>query len=136
MYLFKEGVPYQRNEASKREEQNVAKGNFGGGFGGVNMNQLLAQAKKMEKNMELAQEKTRQLTAVASSGGGAVTVTANGDYQLVSVEINKDVLSPDDPEMLQDLILVAVNDALRQIKTQADELRASATGGAGLPLGF
>ena len=114
----------------------MAKGNFGGGFGGVNMNQLLAQAKKMEKSMELAQEKTRQLTVVASSGGGAVTVTANGDYQLVSVEINKNVLGSDDPEMLQDLILVAVNDALRQIKTQADELRSSAAGGAGLPLGF
>ena len=114
----------------------MAKGNFGGGFGGVNMNQLLAQAKKMEKSMELAKEKAKQLTAVATSGGGAVKGTANGDCQLVSVEISRDVLSPDDPEMLQDLILVAVNDALQQVKTQADELRAQATGGAGLPLGF
>lgn len=114
----------------------MAKGNFGGGFGGVNMNQLLAQAKKMEKSMELAQEKTKELTAVATAGGGAVKVTANGEYQLVSVEINKDVLDPTDPEMLQDLILVAVNDALVQIKNQAEELRSKATGGANLPLGF
>lgn len=114
----------------------MAKGNFGGGFGGVNMNQLLAQAKKMEKSMELAQEKVKQLTAVATSGGGAVKVTANGDYQLVSVEISKEVLGPDDPEMLQDLIMVAANDALQQVRTRADELRAKASGGAGLPLGF
>lgn len=114
----------------------MAKGNFGGGFGGVNMNQLLAQAKKMERSMELAQEKAKELTGVATSGGGAVKVTANGEYQLVSVEIRKDVLDPDDPEMLQDLILVAVNDALQQVKTQADELRSKATGGAGLPMGF
>ncbi len=114
----------------------MARGNFGGGFGGVNMNQLLAQAKKMEKSMELAQEKTKQLSAAATAGGGAVKVIANGDYQLVSVEIGKDVLDPEDPEMLQDLILVAVNDALLQIKTQAEELRTKAAGGANLPLGF
>jgi DNA-binding YbaB/EbfC family protein len=114
----------------------MAKGNFGGGFGGVNMNQLLAQAKKMEKSMELAQEKAKEITCDATSGGGAVKVTANGAYQLVSVEIRKEVLDPDDPEMLQDLILVAVNDALLQVRTQADELRSKASGGAGLPMGF
>jgi len=114
----------------------MARGNFGGGFGGVNMNQLLAQAKKMEKSMELAQEKTKELTVQATAGGGAVKVTANGEYQLVSVEIDKNVLDPEDPEMLQDLILVAVNDALLQIKTQAEELRSRAAGGTGLPLGF
>lgn len=114
----------------------MARGNFGGGFGGVNMNQLLAQAKKMEKSMELAQEQTKQLSVVATAGGGAVKVTANGEYQLVSVEISKDVMDPGDPEMLQDLLLVAVNDALLQIRTRAEDLRAKAAGGANLPLGF
>ena len=114
----------------------MARGNFGGGFGGVNMNQLLAQAKKMEKNMEIAQEKVKELTVTSTAGGGAVKVTANGDYQLLSVEISKEALDPDDPEMIQDLLLVAVNDALLQIKTQAEELRSKATGGAIPPLGF
>ncbi len=114
----------------------MAKGNFGGGFGGINMNQLLAQAKKMEKSMDLAKEKVKELTATATAGGEAVKVTANGEYQLTSVEINKNVLDPNDPEMLQDLILVAVNDALSQITEQAEELRTKATGGASLPLGF
>lgn len=114
----------------------MARGNYSGGFGGVNMNQLLAQAKKMEKDLALAQEKTKQLTVTAASGGGAVKVAVNGDYQLVSVEIGKDVIDPDDPDMLQDLILVAVNDALLQIRTQAEEIRSKASGGANLPLGF
>ncbi len=114
----------------------MAKNNFGGGFGGVNMNQLLAQAKKMEKNIEIAQQKARELTATATSGGGAVKVCVNGDYQLTSIEIQKGVLDPNDPEMLQDLILVAVNDAMQQVRAQADELRSQATGGANLPLGF
>ena len=114
----------------------MARGNFGGGLGGVNMNQLLTQAKKMEKNFEIAQEKVKELTVASSAGGGAVKVTASGDYQLLSVEISKDVLNPDDPEMIQDLLLVAVNDALLQIRTQAEELRSKATGGSIPPLGF
>lgn len=114
----------------------MAKGNFGGGFGGINMNQLLAQAKKMERSMEIAQEKTKELTVTAAAGGGAVKVTVTGEYLLSSVEIDKAVLDPEDPEMLQDLILVAVNDAMSQIKIQAEELRSKATGGASLPLGL
>lgn len=114
----------------------MARGNFGGGFGGVNMNQILAQAKKMEKSLEIAQERIKELSVSTSSGGGAVKVSVNGEYNITSLEINKDVVNPDDTEMLQDLILVAVNDALAQIKIQSEELKSKATGGTGLPLGF
>ena len=91
-----------------------------GGFpGGGSMNNLLKQAQKMQADMLKTQEELGNKILEASSGGGAVTVTATGKKELKSVKINPDVL--DDAEMLQDLVLTAVNEVLRQ----ADELTAN-----------
>ncbi|MBQ7668408.1 MAG: YbaB/EbfC family nucleoid-associated protein [Clostridia bacterium] len=91
-----------------------------GGFpGGMNMNNLLKQAQKMQADMQKTQEELGNKIIEASSGGGAVTVTATGKKEIKSIKINPEAL--DDAEMLQDLVLTAVNEALRQ----ADELTAN-----------
>jgi len=91
-----------------------------GGFpGGGNMSNILKQAQKMQADMLKTQEELGNKILEASSGGGAVTVTATGKKELKSVKINPEVL--DDAEMLQDLVLTAVNEVLRQ----ADELTAN-----------
>lgn len=93
---------------------------YRGGFpGGGNMNNLLKQAQKLQADMEKTQEELGNKILEASSGGGAVTVTATGKKELKSVKINPDAL--DDVDMLQDLVLTAVNEALRK----ADELTAN-----------
>ena len=93
---------------------------YRGGFpGGGNMNNLLKQAQKLQADMEKTQEELGNKILEASSGGGAVKVTATGKKELKSVQIDPDVL--DDVDMLQDLVLTAVNEALRK----ADELTAN-----------
>jgi DNA-binding YbaB/EbfC family protein len=93
---------------------------YRGGFpGGGNMNNLLKQAQKLQADMEKTQEELGNKILEASSGGGAVKVTATGKKELKSVTIDPDVL--DDVDMLQDLVLTAVNEALRK----ADELTAN-----------
>lgn len=93
---------------------------YRGGFpGGGNMNNLLKQAQKLQADMEKTQEELGNKILEASSGGGAVKVTATGKKEIKSVQINPDVL--DDVDMLQDLVLTAVNEALRK----ADELTAN-----------
>ncbi|MGE5472931.1 MAG: YbaB/EbfC family nucleoid-associated protein [Ignavibacteriales bacterium] len=110
----------------------MAKGGFPGGFGGMNMGNLMKQAEKMQKDMQKVQEELEEKTIEASSGGGAVTVVATGKKDLKEIKIKPEVVDPDDVEMLQDLILAAVNEAIRK----ADELVSSEmrkiTGG-GLP---
>ena len=93
---------------------------YRGGFpGGWNMNNLLKQAQKLQADMEKTQEELGNKLLEASSGGGAVKVTATGKKEIKSVTIDPDVL--DDVDMLQDLVLTAVNEALRK----ADELTAN-----------
>ena len=93
---------------------------YRGGFpGGGNMNNLLKQAQKLQADMEKTQEELGNKILEASSGGGAVKVTATGKKEIKSVTIDPDVL--DDVDMLQDLVLTAVNEALRK----ADELTAN-----------
>ncbi len=115
----------------------MAKGRGFGGFpgmgGGGNMNQLLAQAQKMQKDMEKAQEEVAAMTAEASAGGGAVKAVVNGSHELVSLEIDPGVVDSDDVEMLQDLVMAAVNEAARKIEELSAERMARVTGGAGMP---
>lgn len=105
--------------------------NFGGGM--PNMQQLMKQAQKMQKQMEEAQAslETKELTATA--GGGMVEVVITGKKEIKSIKINPDVVDPDDVETLEDLVLVAVNEAVRQ----ADELSQKEMGRltGGLPTG-
>ena len=86
-----------------------------GGFGGMNINQLMKEAKKMQANMEKSQEELQAKEFESSAGGGAVTVKVSGSKQILELKINKDVVDPDDVEMLQDLIITCINDATRKV---------------------
>ncbi len=106
-----------------------------GNMGGVNMNQLMQQAKKMQEQLAQAQDKAKELEVSASAGGGMVKVVASGDMQLKSIAIDPEALDPDDVELLQDMILAAVNDALNSASEAANSEVASATGLGGMDLG-
>ena len=88
---------------------------MGGGFGGMNINQLMKEAKKMQADMEKSQEELQVKEFEATAGGGAVTVKVSGGKQIKEIKLSKDVVDPDDVEMLQDLILTCVNEALRKV---------------------
>ena len=86
-----------------------------GGFGGMNINQLMKEAKKMQADMEKSQEELSSQEFEATAGGGAVSVKVAGDKTIKEIKLQKDVVDPDDVEMLQDLILTCVNEALRKV---------------------
>ncbi|HSL85606.1 MAG TPA: YbaB/EbfC family nucleoid-associated protein [Bacteroidales bacterium] len=99
------------------------------GMGGGNMNNLLKQAQKMQKDMEKNQKELESKEYEASAGGGAVTVLVNGKKRLQDVKINPDVVDPDDVEMLQDLVLSAVNSAIQMADEDAEKVMGKLTGG-------
>ena len=105
---------------------------FPGGMGGVNMN-MIKQAQKMQQDMIKMQEELEAKEFTASVGGGAVEATVNGKNKLVSIHIQPDAVSSEDTEMLEDLILAAVNEAMRQAEeTSASEMKRI-TGGLNIP---
>ena len=103
-----------------------------GGMGGMNMNQIMQQAKKMQESLAEAQDKAKDLEVSASAGGGMVKVTASGDMQLKTIEIDPEALDPEDVELLQAMILAAVNDALTSASEAANNEVAAATGLGGM----
>ena len=88
-----------------------------GGFGGMNINQLMKQAKQMQADMEKSQEELSVKEFEATVGGGAVTVKVTGNKEIKDIIIKKEVVDPEDVEMLQDLILTCMNEALRKVDT-------------------
>ena len=98
----------------------------GGGFpGGGNMNNLMKQAQKMQKQMEQAQADLEERDFTATAGGGAVSIVVSGKRELKSIEIDREVVDPEDVEMLQDLILAAVNEGLKQVAALESDQRRS-----------
>lgn len=91
----------------------MAKGHGGMNFGGMNMNNLMKQAQKMQKQLEETQAELENKKFEATSGGGAVSVTVTGKKVIEKITISPDVVDPDDIEMLEDLVLTAVNEAIR-----------------------
>ena len=89
-----------------------------GGFGGMNINQLMKEAKKMQSDMEKSQEELAAKDFEATAGGGAVYVKVSGNKELKEIKIQKEVVDPEDVEMLQDLILTSVNEALRKVDSE------------------
>ena len=89
-----------------------------GGFGGMNIGQLMKEAKKMQSDMEKSQEELAAKEFEATAGGGAVSVKVTGNKVLKEITIKKEVVDPDDVEMLQDLILTSVNEALRKVDSE------------------
>ncbi|HOJ10060.1 MAG TPA: YbaB/EbfC family nucleoid-associated protein [Clostridiales bacterium] len=108
----------------------MAKGGFPG-FGGANMNNLMKQAQKMQKDMAKLQEELEEKTVEASAGGGAITVVASGKKEILEINIKPEVIDPDDLEMLQDLIMAAVNEALRKAEEMVSSEMNKLTGGLG-----
>ena len=86
-----------------------------GGFGGMNINQLMKEAKKMQADMEKSQAELAEKEFEATAGGGAISVKVSGAKEIKEIKIQKDVVDPDDVEMLEDLILGCVNEALRKV---------------------
>ena len=103
------------------------RGGFPGGMPG-NMNNLMKQAQRMQRQME-------ETTYTAAAGGGAVTVTVSGKKEVVSIKLAEEVVDPDDIEMLQDLIVAATNEAFRQMEADSAEAMSRLTGGLGGALG-
>ena len=101
-----------------------------------NMQQLLKQAQKMQQDMMDAQEQLKDETVEASAGGGMVTVVVSGDLAVKSIKIDPDAIDPDDPEMLADLVLAAVNEGLRSAQEMATAKLGGITGGLGGGLGL
>ena len=109
----------------------MAKGGFN--RGGMNRNQMMAQARKMQEQLLAAQEKAALTLHTASAGGGAVKVTVSGDLRLTDLKIDPEVLDPEDVEMLQDMILTAVNDALEKSTQLKEETLGKFTNGLNIP---
>ena len=100
-----------------------------GGFGGMNLNNLMKEAKKMQADLEKTQTELAQKEFEASAGGGAVTVKVTGQKDIKELKIQKDVVDPDDVEMLQDLILTCINQAFKQV----DDAQATSMGKYNIP---
>ena len=98
-----------------------------------NMGQIMKQAQQIQTKMAKLQEELGDRTVEASSGGGMVTVVANGRQEIVSIKIDQEVIDPDDAEMLQDLIMAAVNDALTRAKDMVNEEMGKLTKGMNIP---
>ncbi len=98
-----------------------------------NLGQLLKQAQKMQQKMQELQEELAKRTVEATAGGGMVTAVVNGRQELVSIKIEKEVIDPDDPAMLQDLVVAAVNEAMKKMQQVVAEEMGKLTGGLGLP---
>ncbi len=101
-----------------------------------NMGKMMKQVQQMQKRMAQLQEELNEMTVEASSGGGVVRVVANGKKEIVEIEIEKEALEDADVEMIQDLVLSAVNEALRRAEEMAAAEMQKITGGLNLPPGM
>lgn len=105
------------------------RGGFPGNFGGMNLNNLMKEAKRMQADIEKSQEEIASKDFEATSGGGAVKVVVSGTKAIKELTIKKEVVDPDDVEMLQDLITTCINEALRKV----DEEQAASMGKYNIP---
>lgn len=111
----------------------MARGGFPGGFGGGNINNLMKQAQAMQKQMEEMQKEVEAAEFEASVGGGAISVRVNGKKEVLGINIKPEVVDPDDVEMLEDLVLSAVNEALRKADEETANKMGKLTGGLKMP---
>jgi DNA-binding YbaB/EbfC family protein len=98
---------------------------------GMDMNKMLQQVQQMQEQVAKAQEELAHQTVEASAGGGMVTVTATGDLQIKEIKIAKEAIDPDDPDMLADMVLAAVNEALRSAQALMESRLGGMMGGLG-----
>ena len=120
----------------------MAKNNFYGnrgamgGMGGMNMQKAIQQAQKMQEDMQKMQQQMKEAEFEAASGGGAVTAKVNGSHQLLSLTISPDAVDPDDVEMLQDLVVAAVNAAFEKAESESEARMRQITGNMNIPGGL
>lgn len=110
----------------------MAKGGFRGMPGGMNQAAMMKQAQKMQQEMLRMQEEMENKTYSATSGGGMVTATVSGKHEVKALEINPEAVDPEDVEMLQDMIIAAVNEAMRAAETDSANSMSRLTGGLNL----
>ena len=110
----------------------MAKGGFRGMPGGMNQAAMMKQAQKMQQEMLRMQQEMETKTYTAAAGGGMVKATVNGKHQVVDIEINPEAVDPDDAEMLQDMVVAAVNEAMRTADADAANNMSRLTGGMNL----
>ena len=110
----------------------MAKGGFRGMPGGMNHAQMMKQVQKMQQDMERMQEEQESKTFTAKAGGGMVAATVNGKHELVELTIDPEAVDPDDVEMLQDMVIAAVNEAMRTADAEAANNMSRLTGGLNL----
>ncbi len=108
------------------------RGGFQGGMPG-NMNNLMKQAQRMQRQMEEKQGELENATYEATSGGGVVTVTVSGKREILSIKMKEEVVDPDDIEMLEDLLVTAINEAMRKVDAASETAMSGITGGLNLP---
>ena len=99
----------------------------------MDMQKMMKQAQEMQSKMEKKQEELKNETVEASAGGGVVTVVVNGGQEVVNIDIDPEVLDPDDIEMLEDLVLAATNEAMNKAKDMMEQEMGQLTGGMNIP---
>ena len=112
------------------------RGGFPGGAMPGNMNNLMKQAQRMQRQMEETQKEMEEKEYEAAAGGGAVKVVVSGKKEVLSVKLSEEVVDPDDIEMLEDLIVAATNEALRMLEEDSAKSMEALTGGLNLGGGF
>ena len=110
----------------------MAKNNFRGMPGGMNQAAMMKQAQKMQQELIRMQQEQETKTYTASAGGGMVSATVNGKHEVVDMKINPEAVDPDDVEMLQDMVMAAVNEAMRTADAEAASNMSRLTGGLNL----
>ena len=97
------------------------------------MQQMMKQAKMMQKKMAEVQEELKNMEFEASAGGGAVKAKVNGDQEILEIKLNNEMIDADDMDMVEDMVMVAINDALKQSKDESKNKMAGLTGGMNIP---
>ena len=113
----------------------MAKGGYRGGMpmGGMNQMQMMKQAQKMQQDLLKMQEEMQTKEYEATAGGGVITAVVNGQKELLRIAIDPEAVDPDDVEMLQDMVVAAVNEALRMAEEATEQEMGKLTGGLGMP---
>ncbi len=109
----------------------MAKNKFSGGYGGMNQAAMMKQAQKMQQDLLKMQQELEEQTYTAASGGGVVKATVSGKRELTEIVIDPEAVDPDDAEMLQDMIVAAVNEAMRMAESASQQSMSKITGGLG-----
>ena len=110
----------------------MAKGGFRGMPGGMNQAAMMRQVQKMQQEAIRMQEEMENKTYTASAGGGVVSATVNGKHEIIALDIKPEAVDPDDVEMLQDMVIAAVNEAIREAETDSANSMSRITGGLNL----